>query len=659
MTSLNLAVLRRYVAALLCLAAGCVPAATEATPAPATAFFHNAQFSSAKLSPDGRRVAFLVASQGGHARLGVLDLQTMKANAAMAFDQADIAWFDWVNDRRLVFTQDAEYLAPGLFGVNHDGSGYRALVHSSGAFFRDPIGGREPLPADTRLMHINTRRQSDDVYVVRAQRYNKERGAGLYTLTRLNTVTGAAEELDNPLHASSWLMDLDDQLRVVVTRNDDKGAVRQRLANGSWQTVFEFNPREPARTEPNPLFWSPEGRLYMGAPVSGDKAGVYTYDLQTRKLAVTPMLASKDFDLHPSFIANDERLLGLRYTVDADVTLWLDPVLKAHQAVIDQLLPATSNRVSQARRPSLPYLLVEAYSDVQPSLYYVFNTETRKLTRLGAAHPEIQPAAMGQMDMVRYQARDGLEIPAWLTLPRGAEPKKNLPLVVWVHGGPWVRGAKWEWNPEVQFLASRGYAVLQPEFRGGTGFGAKHFKAGWKQLGLAMQTDLADGARWAIDQGIADPKRICIMGASYGGYGAMMGLVSDPDLFRCAVNWVGVTDIGLWFDVSWSDITDEAKRYGYRTLIGDPELDAAQFKATSPLQQAARITQPVLMAYGEWDRRVPQVHGEKMRDALKAHNPNVEWVVYEKEGHGWYKVETRLDFWGRVERFLARNLATP
>jgi dipeptidyl aminopeptidase/acylaminoacyl peptidase len=149
------------------------------------------------------------------------------------------------------------------------------------------------------------------------------------------------------------------------------------------------------------------------------------------------------------------------------------------------------------------------------------------------------------------------------------------------------------------------------------------------------------------------------MGASYGGYGAMMGLVSDPDLFRCAVNWVGVTDIGLWFDVSWSDITDEAKRYGYRTLIGDPELDAAQFKATSPLQQAARITQPVLMAYGEWDRRVPQVHGEKMRDALKAHNPNVEWVVYEKEGHGWYKVETRLDFWGRVERFLARNLATP
>jgi dipeptidyl aminopeptidase/acylaminoacyl peptidase len=136
-----------------------------------------------------------------------------------------------------------------------------------------------------------------------------------------------------------------------------------------------------------------------------------------------------------------------------------------------------------------------------------------------------------------------------------------------------------------------------------------------------------------------------------------MGLVNDPDLFRCAVNWVGVTDIDLMYSVNWSDITDEFKLYGMLRMIGDQTADAAQLKATSPLQQAARIKQPVLMAYGEWDQRVPQIHGEKMRDALKAHNPQVEWVVYEKEGHGWSKVETRLDFWSRVERFLARNLA--
>jgi dipeptidyl aminopeptidase/acylaminoacyl peptidase len=137
----------------------------------------------------------------------------------------------------------------------------------------------------------------------------------------------------------------------------------------------------------------------------------------------------------------------------------------------------------------------------------------------------------------------------------------------------------------------------------------------------------------------------------------MMGLVTDADLYRCAVNYIGVTDLDLLFTVTWSDQTDELKRYDNVTLIGDRATDAERFKATSPLQQAARIKQPVLMAYGEWDRRVPLVHGEKMRDALKPHNPNVEWVVYEKEGHGWHKVETRLDFWGRVERFLAKNLA--
>lgn len=186
------------------------------------------------------------------------------------------------------------------------------------------------------------------------------------------------------------------------------------------------------------------------------------------------------------------------------------------------------------------------------------------------------------MDMVHYKACDGLPIPAYLTLPPGGV-KKNLPLLVFVHGGPWVRGATWGWDSEVRFLASRGYAVLQPEFRGNRGFGRRHLEAGFKQWGLAMQNDLADGVRWAIAEGIADPKRICIMGASYGGYATMMGLVHAPDLFRCGVNWVGVTDIDLMYGVGWSDLSDDYKRYGMPALVGDRVKDAAQFKATSPM----------------------------------------------------------------------------
>jgi dipeptidyl aminopeptidase/acylaminoacyl peptidase len=293
---------------------------------------------------------------------------------------------------------------------------------------------------------------------------------------------------------------------------------------------------------------------------------------------------------------------------------------------------------------------------VQPRVTYLYNTETRKLSRVGSSLPSIEPRQMSRTEFLRYPARDGLQIPAYLTLPKGL-PKTGLPLVVLVHGGPFVRGSQWRWDSEVQFLASRGYAVLQPEFRGTTGYGSELFSAGHKQWGQAMQDDLADGARWAIAQGMVDPKRICIAGASYGGYAALMGLKKNPELFRCGVSWVGVTDIGLLFSSAWSDISGEAKKYSMTQLIGDPVADAAMFKANSPLEQAAHIKQPMLLAYGGWDTRVPVVHGERFRDAVQAHNRDVEWVVYPKEGHGWSTVETRLDFWGRVERFLARQLA--
>lgn len=236
----------------------------------------------------------------------------------------------------------------------------------------------------------------------------------------------------------------------------------------------------------------------------------------------------------------------MRYTTDAEVTHWFDTDMNAQQAEVDRLLPSTANVLTPARRGTAPHTVVRAFSDRQPPQFLLYHRGTKKLLRLGAAHPDIRPAQMGAGDFVRIQARDGLPIPAYLTLPPG-EQNTKLPLVVLVHGGPWARGAAWGWDAEVQFLASRGYAVLQPEFRGGTGFGQKHFKAGFKQWGQTMQDDLADAARWAIAQGVADPKRVAIAGASYGGYAALMGLVKDPDLFRCAVNWVGVSDLNLLY----------------------------------------------------------------------------------------------------------------
>jgi dipeptidyl aminopeptidase/acylaminoacyl peptidase len=243
-----------------------------------------------------------------------------------------------------------------------------------------------------------------------------------------------------------------------------------------------------------------------------------------------------------------------------------------------------------------------------------------------------------------------------LTLP--AKGGKKLPMVVMVHGGPYVRGTEFGWDPTAQFLASRGYAVLEPEFRGSTGYGLGLFKAGMKQWGLSMQDDIADSVQWAVAQGHADPERVCIMGGSYGGYATLMGLIKDPGLYRCGIAYAAVTDIPLMLEgMLWqSDTPDEYRKYGAPIMLGDVHADAERFAATSPLRQAARIKRPLLLAHGSDDRRVPVVHFTKLRSALEAHRADAEFMEYSGEGHGWSVSKTSIDFWTRVERFLDKHI---
>jgi dipeptidyl aminopeptidase/acylaminoacyl peptidase len=275
---------------------------------------------------------------------------------------------------------------------------------------------------------------------------------------------------------------------------------------------------------------------------------------------------------------------------------------------------------------------------------------------VGQAHKDIDPRQMATLDLHRIKARDGLDLPVWITTPKVPSTSPR-PAVVLVHGGPWIRGSHWQWEPTAQFLASRGYLVIEPEFRGSSGFGDKHFKAGWKQWGLSMQDDVADGLLWAVSKGWVDPKRVCIAGASYGGYATLMGLVRHPELYRCGVAWAAVTDPRLLYELDWiSDLPEEYKNFGLPAMLGDPVKDAAALKAVAPVEQAARIKAPLLLAFGLLDRRVPIEHGRHMRDALHEAGRDVEWVTYATEGHGWLILENRVDFAKRLEAFLARNL---
>jgi dipeptidyl aminopeptidase/acylaminoacyl peptidase len=300
------------------------------------------------------------------------------------------------------------------------------------------------------------------------------------------------------------------------------------------------------------------------------------------------------------------------------------------------------------------WVVISSFSDRQPTVYTLYDREADSYQPIGAQHPKLDPRQMAQRDFQRIAARDGLVFPLHVTTPAGKGP---WPMVVLVHGGPYVRGGRWQWDADSQFLASRGYLVVEPEYRGSTGYGWTLFRAGWKQWGLKMQDDMADAARWAIAQGLADPQRVCIAGASYGGYAVLMGLIRDPDLYRCGVAWAAVTDIGLMYDLNWSDLSDVWQQHGMPALIGDKVADAEQLAATSPLKQAARLKRPLLLVHGGDDRRVPADHFTRFRDAVTQSNPHVETLLFPEEGHGFFKPENRYEFWSRVERFLGQQLA--
>lgn len=630
---------------------------------PIVSFFQNATFSGAKLSPNAKFVALRVATKESRAELVVLDLETFKTLVVANFSDDDIGDFRWVNDERLVFdTTDLKlalgdrFGAPGLFAVNRDGSKFKQLVQKTSAYVKSGNSGKDALPWNTFLSDTIGDLRSNDVYVRHPEAF-KDGDVDYIRLQRLNTLTGNVIDIETPLHSRHVIMDKDGAPRIAVTGERNMGALHYKdPATEKWTKLMEYD--RFTNNKLDPVFYSDNNKLLVEAFNGKDKTALYNYDLAKNMIEPNALVSSADFDINAEIIGANGKLLGVQYHIDAEVSLWFDPKMKSVQQTVDAMLPNTVNHVSTAQRAETPFFIIKAYSDTQPALYLLFNAETKKLTKLGSTNADIDPKKMAMKDMLRYKARDGLEIPAYLTLPN-ASTKKNLPMVVLVHGGPYLRGGHWNWNAEAQFLASRGYAVLEPEFRGSTGFGEKHFKAGWKQWGLAMQDDIADGAKWAIAQGIADPKRICIAGASYGGYATLMGLINDPELYRCGINWVGVTDINLMYNVNWSDFSSIWKQYGMPLMVGDQIKDAAQLKTSSPIENAGKIKQPLLMAYGSADRRVPLIHGEKFYAAVKKDNPNIEWVVYDKEGHGGWSLKTKLDFWSRVEKFLDKNIGKP
>jgi len=635
-------------------------------------FFRNPLITKAALSPDGKLLGLTGFGQDGRVRLYVADLsKPFELREVGAFSDADVRRFFWVNNRRLVYDavdlrSDRQTGNGGLWAVDWDGSHFVQLIAADFRFHQEVTGTSitsRVLPT-THAFFSSLPGDVDDIvvaeYVFRRPgfiRTNLIYNPDYVRLIRLNTRSREKHDyLDKELAwVRQWVLDQDGDPRIAISINDNVRTVSYReKGSKEWRTLDQRDPYDPGILVP--LFIDPDDGLYA---MRGPLDTVYRVDLKDPAQAWKPFLALNGFDFDGSWQVDrkQRKLLGVHFQTDARGTRWIEPRMLAAQKAIDEALPATINRITCGNCLSSRFFLVSSETDRQPTRYFLFDPANNKLVGVtSGARPWIDPKQMGLRDFVRYVARDGLKIPAYLTLPPGRRKEERLPLVVLVHGGPWVRGVSWEWDPEAQFLATRDYAVIQPEFRGSTGFGYDHFHAGWHQWGLAMQDDLADAVAWAVAQGYALPGQVAIGGGSYGGYATLMGLIKDPQLYRCGFEFAGVTDIGLLYSINWSDASDEVLKYGMPALVADPEKDAAQIEQTSPLKNAQRLTQPLLMAYGGEDIRVPITHGTEFRDAVMRTNKHVEWLVYNHEGHGFRREDDRIDYWRHVEAFLDRCL---
>jgi dipeptidyl aminopeptidase/acylaminoacyl peptidase len=632
-------------------------------------FFKRAQYRNMQLSPNG---ALLAASAPLHGRdnLVIIDLAKKSRTVITDFSHFDVGNFYWVNNQRLCLQvadgQDVsgEFNYRGTYCIDANGDNIRNYTK---------LGVRDP---DNSIGRYRTIRLRGLVHDESGEMLAEMtlRSSDSYDVYRFNTLTGRYKLLteDSPGDVSRWVLDRNDVPRVAVSQPRCMTAsckytttIWYRDGEGAkWEKLFETETLgDMALTNGgfSPIaFDYDNSTLYVSSRKDGDKSAIYIYDTKARKMG-EKIFAHPMIDLGRNnliFGRMQKKLLGIRYEADMPTTTWVDPTMDRLQKSIDAALPKTINEILTPSETDKVALMF-AHSDRDPGAYYLLNRVKPAVELVAKTREWIDPELMAERRFIKYKARDGLEIPAWVTIPKGGG--KNLPLIVNIHGGPWVRGyhgIEWGRWPEAQFFASRGYVVLEPEPRGSLGYGLKHYKSSFKQWGQAMQDDITDGALYLVSEGLVDKSRMCLHGGSYGGYATAMGLAKDPDLWKCGSPFVAVTDLFLFQNVTYSDISYGSYYFqtDFKKLVGDSSADRDMFTRYSPAQQAAKIKAPVLITMGSADMRVPQVHGDSFVSALRDAGKKVDYVIYKGEGHGYNKDENVFDFYKRLEKFYGENL---
>ena len=607
-------------------------------------FFRNPTFRQMSVSPNGQYLAALAPARGAKDRmnLAIIDLNDRASGSRFitGLDRQDIVGYTWVSDDDLVFSVDSDGNESfGLYAVSREDAKLKTLVEPdsgirAGLPSANLLDVLEEDPKHVLITYDERRVGEPDVYKV-----NVERG-------------GMAVHTRNPGKAIGYMTDHKGRVRVAMVQDKLTSKVLHRPdEEAEWQTIASFQYNDDNNV--TPLAFDYDNKmLFVSTNRGHDTAAIYRFDPTTSEFGE---LLFHNGAVDPSgLMMSDKRkkVIGVTYFDNRPRYRFFSEVDKAMYDALQAQFPDKVVSVS-SRSDDENVNLVTVSSDTFPGAFYLYNIEKGEMNFLAQRSEWLDPQEMSEMRAVSFKSRDGLTINGYLTVPKNSEGK-NLPLIVNPHGGPFGVRDFWGFNPEHQFLASRGYAVLQVNFRGSGGYGKRFLEAGYKRWGREMQNDITDGVNWAIEQGIADEDRVCIYGASYGGYATMAGMTFTPDLYQCGVNYVGVTDVPLLFKSMpkrWNLVAETMK-----TTIGDPDSEREMLEAISPINHVEKIQAPIFIVHGRRDPRVVMEHANKLRKAMEKHDKSYEWLVKNNEGHGFRKQENRIELYTQLEKFLAEHL---
>mgnify|MGYP002878069815 FL=1 len=609
---------------------GCNKMEKEAPLIPMEDFFRNPEKSSFRISPDGNHIAYM---KPWEARMNVyvLDIANSDEIRLTSSKERSIYGFLWLGNNRIGYVKDDggdENMH--FYAVNIDGSNEIDLT-----------------PFENVKATIVDDLDDDPEHVILGLNKRNEQ---IFDPYRVNVNTGQMEMIaENPGNISGWMTDHDGKLRIAITSD---GVNTSLLYRDSESDPFNSILTTDFKEGVSPLFFTFDNKnLYVASNRGRDKTAIYEFNIN--KVSEGRLIFEhEEVDVSSLTFSKKRKVLtGVSYTVAKTKRVFFDDWRQNIQNKLESKLPGYEVGITSLSDDETKAIVV-TYSDKSRGTYYIYDVGNEELTELGKISPWLNEDQMADMQPVKYTSRDGLTIHGYLTIPKGSSGK-NLPVVVNPHGGPWARDS-WGYNSQVQFLANRGFAVFQMNFRGSTGYGREFWEISFKEWGKSMQDDITDGVKWLIEEGIADPDRIAIYGASYGGYATLAGLTFTPDLYACGVDYVGVSNIFTLLETLppyW-----ELGRQMMYEMIGNPETEKEILEAASPIFHVDSIRVPLFVAQGANDPRVKQAESDQIVEALRARGVEVPYMLKEDEGHGFYNEENQFDFYREMEQFLMKHI---